>query len=138
MVESTTVLHRRACAKASRMTAIVALTSVKSGCGSNTGGRRINAPSVPPSPRASWPASAKSATATSHPRALQGAPLAASRTTARTPHPAASSVLATTPPTFPVIAVMANMVEPLLLLLGFRYDHTSPTSSADMSHQSGL
>ncbi len=69
-----------------------------------------NTPAVPAKARASAWASPISATATSQPSAAQGAPRAASRTTARTGRPAASSVRATSPPTLPVIPVTAYIV----------------------------
>jgi hypothetical protein len=87
--------------------AIASCVIGKPGSGSKSGGVMRNTPSVPENAFVRPSASGIDAIATSQPFAAQGLPLPSSRTTALTGRPAASSVRATTPPTLPVIPVMA-------------------------------
>src|SRR3984957_16412752 len=109
IVERQTIFGGLALQRAERKAEIAARLSRKSGEGSKFGG------SITKTPSASWNAVSSdfatyiSATAISHPCFAQVPALLASRTTARTPQPFASNVLATAPPTCPVIPLTANI-----------------------------
>ena len=73
-------------------------------------GSMTNAPRQPASAAASAVRSVKSATAISAPSSDQARPFSASRTTARTGAPLASSSRAVAPPTWPVTPVIAYIL----------------------------
>src|SRR5260370_37133419 len=110
MVDSTTTLDGLAAASAARNAAILLRASGKPGDGSKVGGSKTNTPSVPSNACCNAGSSLTSASATSQPCFAHASPFAASRTTARTSWPAASSKRATTTPTCPMIPVHAYIV----------------------------
>ncbi len=109
MVDRHTTRVTRAARKAVEIAAIVRRASVKPGDGSKVGGNSTNTASAPVNAAVSADASSIVARATSQPRSAQAAALAGSRNTARTGRFAASSAVASWPPTWPVIPVIANM-----------------------------
>src|SRR5256886_13171928 len=109
MVERQTAMAGRVASSARRTAEMTALASGNPGSGSKCGGGRMKTPVTFVNARVSASASSISAIATSQSRSDQNLPLSASRTTARTRWPADSNARAATPPTLPVIPVIAYM-----------------------------
>jgi hypothetical protein len=113
-VDRNTTFAGCAAAMAALTAAIASCVFGKPGSGSKSGGVMRNSPSTPEKAFVRPSASAIDAIATSQPFSTHGLPLPASRTTALTGRPAASSAHATLPPTLPVIPVMAYTLSVLL------------------------
>src|SRR5579862_6531274 len=124
IVDKYTTLPGSALSSADFSEAAVARASGKPGSGSKFGGTSTKTPSAPLNAEASDVASAISACTISQPRSAQTFALPMSRVTARTDRPAARRLLATLPPTLPVIPVIEYIV--FSLCESPRYRHVFP------------